>query len=241
MNIIYSPMEHFDIFRIGSLNIEINNVVLYLMIAASLPIILFLITSIEVRVVSNWLTLLNETLYRTVLLMVDNYIGRKFTIYFPLIYTIFYLVLFSNLIGMVPYSSTPTVEFVITLSIALSLLMGILIIGILSHKTLLFAAFLPAGTPLLLIPLLVPLEIMAYLTRTLALGLRLSVNMITGHTLVKVCSSFIYVAYTKGVSFFILILPLFILTLFLALELLIAYLQAYIFTFITCITLKDMA
>jgi len=113
---------------------------------------------------------------------------------------------------MVPYSTTPTVELVITLSIALTLLMGVLIVGILSHKSLLFAAFLPAGTPIFLVPLMIPLEMMAYLTRTLALGLRLSVNMITGHTLVKVCSSFIWVAYTKGTSFLILILPLFLLT-----------------------------
>jgi len=241
MSVIFSPMEHFDIFRIGLINIEINNIVIYLLISAFLPVVLFLMTSKKEKLVSNWLGLLNETLYRTVLLMVDNYIGRKFVVYFPLIYTVFYLVLFSNFMGMVPYSTTTTVEFVITLSLALTLLMGILVLGIFNHKTLLFSAFLPAGTPLFLVPLMIPLEIMAYITRTIALGLRLSVNMITGHTLVKVCSSFIYVAYTKGVSIFILILPLFLLTVFLALEILIAYLQAYIYTFITCITMKDMA
>lgn len=173
--------------------------------------------------------------------MVENYIGIKYTVYLPLIYTVFHLILFSNLIGMVPYSSTPTVEIVMTLSIAFTLLIGVLLIGFLSHKLLLLAAFIPAGTPLALVPLMIALEVLAYATRALSLGLRLAVNMITGHILAKVCVGFIWVGYLKGTSLLILTLPLLLLTLFLALELLIAYLQAYIFTFITCITIKDMA
>ncbi len=92
----------------------------------------------------------------------------------------------------------------------------------------------------LIVPM-VALEILAYLTRTLSLGLRLAINMITGHVLVKVIVGFIWSAYIKGTSIFVLILPLFLLTMFLVLEILIAYLQAYIFTFIFCITIKDMA
>jgi F0F1-type ATP synthase membrane subunit a len=83
------------------------------------------------------------------------------------------------------------------------------------------------------------LELLAYLTRTISLGLRLAVNMITGHILAKVCLGFIWSAYLSSIGLFLL--PLFLLSLFLALELLIAYLQAYIFTFISCITIKDMA
>jgi F-type H+-transporting ATPase subunit a len=87
---------------------------------------------------------------------------------------------------------------------------------------------------------MVPLEILAYLTRTLSLGLRLAVNLITGHILGKVLISFIWLAYLNNVSFIILTLPLLLVSLFLSLELLIAYLQAYIFTFITCITIRDI-
>ena len=174
--------------------------------------------------------------------MTTDYIGRKFTIYFPLIYTIFHLILFSNLIGMVPYSSTPTVEIILTLSIALTLLIAVLLVGFLSNGVVLLAAFIPAGTPLALVPLMIVLELVAYVTRTLSLGLRLAVNMITGHILAKVCVGFIWVAYLKGLSSLVISLPLLVpLTVFLGLELLIAYLQAYILTFITCITIKDMA
>ena len=172
--------------------------------------------------------------------MVLGYIGPKMVMYLPLIYTIFHLILFSNLIGMVPYSTTPTVEIVLTLTLSFTILIGVLIMGFFSHKLYLFAVFLPAGTPLALIILMVPLEILAYLTRTLSLGLRLAVNLITGHILAKVLIGFIWNAYLNNVSLLLLSAPLFLVALFLSLELLIAYLQAYIFTFITCITIKDI-
>lgn len=173
--------------------------------------------------------------------MVENYIGKNYTVYFPLIYTLFYLILFSNLIGMVPYSSTPTVEFIITQTLSISLLIGVLIIGFLTHNILLAAAFLPAGTPLPLTLMMLIIEIIAYSTRTLSLGLRLAVNLITGHVQTKVILGFVWEAYLSGVSLFIIAIPLIFLTAFLSLEILIAYLQSYIFVFITCLTIKDMA
>ena len=192
------------------------------------------------KLIANWWGLFNESLYRTLLSMTINYISPKLIIFFPLIYTIFHLILFSNLIGMIPYSSTPTVEIIMTLTLAFTILIGVLIMGFFSHKLYLFAAFLPAGTPLGLIVLMVPLEILAYLTRTLSLGLRLAVNLITGHILAKVLIGFIWVAYLNNISLIFLSLPLLLVSLFLSLELLIAYLQAYIFTFITCITIRDI-
>lgn len=83
--------------------------------------------------------------------MVENYIGPKYTIYLPFIYTLFHLVLFSNLIGLVPYSTTPTVEIIMVLSLALTLLGGVFILGLITHRKLLIAAFVPSGTPLALI------------------------------------------------------------------------------------------
>lgn len=162
-----SPMEQYEIYPLFSLNFTLNNVIFYLLIAGLLST---LVCSYEL--VSNWWGILSESLYRTILSMVENYIGMKFTVYLPLIYTVFHLILFSNLIGMVPYSSTPTVEIIMTLSIALTLLVAVLLIGFLSHQLLLLAAFIPAGTPLGLVPLMIVLEILAYVTRTLSLGLR---------------------------------------------------------------------
>jgi F-type H+-transporting ATPase subunit a len=232
-----SPMEQYEIYSVISF-LNINNINLYLIIVMMICIILpFLHNN---KLVPNWWGIFNESLYRTLLSMVINYIGPKMVIYLPLIYTIFHLILFSNLIGMIPYTSTPTVEIVMTLSLAFTVLIGTLIMGFFSHKLILFAVFLPAGTPMGLIFLMVPLEILAYLTRTLSLGLRLAVNLITGHILAKVLIGFIWSSYVNNISIIFLSAPLLLVALFLSLELLIAYLQAYIFTFITCITIKDI-
>ena len=174
MNILVysSPMEQYEIYPLLSFNLTLNNVIFYLLIAGLISTLLTYVGTARGELVSNWWGILSESLYRTILSMVENYIGIKFTVYLPLIYTVFHLILFSNLIGMVPYSSTPTVEIIMTLSIALTLLVAVLLIGFLSHKLLLLAAFIPAGTPLGLVPLMIVLEILAYVTRTLSLGLR---------------------------------------------------------------------
>lgn len=234
----YSPMEQYEIFPIQEMGISQPNTIGYLQIAGQISIMVTYIgTSNKTSQVPTGYAVTHESLFRSILQMVDTYMS---TIYFPQMYTLFHIILFSNLIGMIPYSSTPTVEIIMTQSQAFTMQVGILILGFISHKLYLQAAFLPAGTPLFLIPAMICQEILAYITRTFSLGLRLAVNMITGHIQVKVCVSFIWGAYLNGTSFFILLLPIFLLTLFLALELLIAYLQAYIFTFITCITFKDM-
>jgi F-type H+-transporting ATPase subunit a len=158
-------------------------------------------------------------------------------LYFPLLLVCFLCIFISNYLGLIPYSITASTEFVLTLSGSSILLGGILIQSFHIHgfaKT--FGLFLPAGTPLALLPLMIPLELLAYLTRTLSLGLRLAVNLITGHILVKVLLSFI----PSISSFFGLSCLALGCILFLALEILISYLQAYIFIFITIITMKDM-
>lgn len=235
---MFSPKEQYIIFPLFSVNLVINNVIFYLLISASLVLILGNLSNNKI-ISNNW-GIFSESLYRTILSMIDNFIGPKYTKYLPLFYTIFHLVLFSNLIGLVPYTSTPTVELVMTLSIAFTLLIGILLIGFLTHKLYLLAIFLPSGTPLGLIPLMIFLEVIAYIFRTLSLGLRLAINLITGHILAKVVVGFIWMGYIKGVSYFILAIPLILLTIFFSLEILIAYLQAYILIFITILTLKDI-
>jgi len=151
MIFLSSPLEQYDIYPIFSINFVLNNVLLYFLIAASLsPLILYIGTH-QGSIIANWWGILSESLYRTILLMVENYIGPKHTIYFPLIYTIFHLILFCNIIGLIPYSTTPTVEIIMVLSLALTLLGGVLILGFLTHRQFLIAAFVPSGTPLALI------------------------------------------------------------------------------------------
>lgn len=214
-------MEQYVIYPILSLNFVITNVIFYLILAAFLTLLLGKGIKAGKIVSNNW-GILSESLFRTILLKIENYVGPKFTKYLPLFYTIFNIVLFSNLLGLVPYSTTPTVELIMTLSIAFTLLIGLLLVGFLTHRLYLLAIFLPGGTPLALIPLMVLLEIVAYIFRTLSLGLRLAINLITGHLLLKVCIGFVWMGYIKGTSFLILMIPLLLLTAFLSLEILIA-------------------
>jgi F-type H+-transporting ATPase subunit a len=123
------------------------------------------------KIIPSNYQILDESLYRSILLIILNNLNLKSLYYFPLIYTIFIIILLSNLIGLIPYSTTPSVEIVITLSLAITILGGILIYAlIVEHGLYIFHLFLPAGTPIGLIPLMVPLEIVAYITRTLSLG-----------------------------------------------------------------------
>lgn len=178
--LLYSPMEQYVIYPVFSLNFVINNVIFYLLIAAFLTILIGK-GIMKGNIISNNWGILSESLFRTILKMIEEFVGPKYSIYLPLFYSIFHLVLFSNLLGLVPYTSTPTVEIVMTLSIAFMLLIGILLIGFLTHKLYLLAIFLPGGTPFALVPVMVALEIIAYVFRTISLGLRLAINLITAH------------------------------------------------------------
>lgn len=232
-----SPMEQFEVINLLSINLNITNFLFYLLIGVSLT---FIFSNLDKGLIlgNNW-SIINETMYRTVLNMIHYYIGKNMSIYFPFLYTLFYIILFTNLIGLIPYSYTSTVQVAIVLVIGISLLFSIIVLGFIRHGSLLLGLFIPAGTPIALVPLMIIIELISYLTRTFSLGLRLSVNMITGHTLVKVFSGMIYLIYLKVNSILVILLPLILLSIFLALEILIAYLQVYIFTFLTCITIKD--
>lgn len=241
MNNFYSPMEQYEIFPILSFNLLIPHTIGYMQIAGIISIgITYIGTGIKIKKgnqIPNVYSITHESLFRSILQMVDTYMN---TIYFPQIYTQFHIILFSNQIGMIPYSSTPTVEIFMTQSLSFTIQIGVLILGFITHKIYLQAAFIPAGTPLILIPVMIIQEIISYLSRTLSQGQRQAVNMITGHIQVKVAINFIWVGYLNGTSFQIQIIPMFLQTMFQAQEQLIAYQQAYIFCFITCITFKDM-
>jgi F-type H+-transporting ATPase subunit a len=173
--------------------------------------------------------------------MIESFVSPKASIYLPLFYSLAHLILFSNFLGLLPYSSTPTVEIVLTLSLSFTFIIGFAILGFLTHRLYLLSLFLPAGTPLLLVPLMVLLEINAYFSRTLSLGLRLAINLITGHTLCKVVAGFLWLGHLSNSNLFLLGFGVFLLTLFLCLEFLVAYLQCYIFLFISLLTLKDVS
>ena len=153
--------------------------------------------------------------------------------YFPFVFSVFMFVLFGNLLGMTPYSFTFTSHIVVTFALAFFIFIGVTILGFVKHGLHFFSFFLPPGTPWVMAPLLIPIEVISYLSRPISLSVRLFANMLAGHTLLKVIASFIGVLGVYGV------LPLALVTMLTGLEILIAFLQAYVFAILTCLYIND--
>lgn len=235
MTLLHSPMEQYETYPIlGALDSY------GLALLVGVGVLLTLDSFAGDTVIPDRYSMGGESLYSSVLEMVHSYAGPRGGVYFPLLLTLFLTILTSNLVGMLPYSFAAFSGLVANLSLGVTLLGGLLTLGGLRHRGLLLGFFAPAGTPLPLVPLMVVLEIVSFLTRTFALGLRLGVNMITGHTLVKVVGGFIWLGYLGGLPLLVLALPIGLLAVLMCLEIVIAYLQAYIFVFITCLTLKEL-
>src|SRR3954469_11250879 len=243
-----NPLEQFEIndfayFQVPLLSaakVSLTNIGFYLIIVLVLIITINLLTSNNRRITPSRWSITQEGMYGSILGMVRDQIGATNEIYVPLIFIFFNFVLFNNLIGLVPYSFTPTSHLVLTIGLSTAILIGVTIIGLVRHGLVFFSYFVPAGTPLALVPLLVVLETISYLARALSLGLRLGANMIAGHTLLKIFSGFGYGIATSGpLILLVSLLPLAFLTIIYGLELAIAFLQAYVFTILTCSYVKD--
>jgi F-type H+-transporting ATPase subunit a len=177
--------------------------------------------------------LLAELSYQFIAKMVSENIGKEGRAYFPLIFSIFMFVLFGNLIGMVPYSFTFTSHIAVTLTMAVAIFLMVTFIAFIKHGFKFFSFFLPAGVPIVLSPLIIVIEVISYFTRPFSLSVRLFANMMAGHTLLKVIGGFVIPLGIFGV------VPVAGLVAVIGLEFLIAFLQAYIFTILTCIYIND--
>ena len=177
--------------------------------------------------------LLAELSYQFIAKMVSDNIGKEGRAYFPLIFSIFVFVLFGNLLGMIPYSFTFTSHIAVTLTMALVIFILVTVIAFMKHGFKFFSFFLPSGVPIVLAPLMVVIEVISYFTRPFSLSVRLCANMMAGHTLLKVIGGFVVPLGIFG------IVPIAGLVAVMGLEFLIAFLQAYIFTILTCIYIND--
>jgi F-type H+-transporting ATPase subunit a len=165
--------------------------------------------------------------------LVRDTVGTEGRPYFPFIFTVFMFVLVGNLFGMVPYGFTFTSHIIVTFTMAVIVFLGVTAIALIKHKLRFFTFFMPPGVPMAMAPLLVPIEIISYLSRPLSLSVRLFANMLAGHTLLKVFAGFVVTLGLFGVF------PLAFVVALTALEIVIALLQAFVFTILTCLYLND--
>lgn len=246
---VLSPLDQFeirDLFSInisllGNSNFSLTNIGLYLLISLIIIIIYSISATNSEKIVPNNWSISQETLYSTIYSIVVNQINtNKGQIYFPFIYALFLFILVNNLIGLIPYSFASTSHFILTFSISFTIVLGATILGFQRHGLKFFSLFVPSGCPLGLLPLLVLIEFISYLSRNISLGLRLGANILSGHMLLAILGGFTYNIMTSGLIFFFLgLLPLAFIIAFSGLELGIAFIQAQVFVVLTCSYIKD--
>lgn len=248
-NYITSPLDQFEIRRYLSIdgplaiagNISLTNIGLYIIIAGLIITASSVLLNNENRIIWNKWSLILETVYATVHSITVSQINKtRGQVYFPFIYTLFIFILISNLISLVPYSFASTSHFILTFFLSFSIVFGATILGLARHGFKFFSLFVPSGCPLGLLPLLVVIEFISYLSRNVSLGLRLAANILSGHMLLSILSGFTYNIMTSGIiSFFLGLLPFAFITAFSGLEIGIAFIQAQVFVVLTCSYIKD--
>jgi F-type H+-transporting ATPase subunit a len=235
----HSPLEQFSIqklvpLHIGGLDLSITNSTMFMGLVVVLATGFLLMAAAPRAMVPGRLQSAGELAYEFIAGMVKENVGTAGMKYFPVIFTIFIFILFSNLIGLVPYSFTVTSHIAVTFALAFTLFIGITLIGIARHGTHFISMFLPSGVPLWIMPFLFVIELLSYLTRPISLSVRLFANMMAGHIMLKVFAGFVVALGVVGGW-----APLAFIVALTGLELLVAVLQAYVFTILTCLYLND--
>ncbi len=239
----FDPLHQFVIetlvpIKIGGIDISFTNSSLFMTLALVLASALLILGMGRGHVVPGRWQSIAELSYEFVAGLIRDTIGPEGKKYFPIVFTLFMFILFGNLMGMVPYAFTFTSHIIVTFALAFSVFIGVTILGFAKHGIRFFGFFVPPGVPIAMWPLLIPIEIISYLSRPISLSVRLFANMLAGHTLLKVIGSFVFGlgAITFGIGG---ILPVALISALTGLEIVIAFLQAYVFAILTCLYIND--
>ena len=245
---MHSPIEQFVVKTLIQIkdpifgyDISFTNASLFMVLASIVPLTLLIIGVRSAEMIPGKIQSISEMIFEFVENLLLENTGNSGRPYFSFIFTLFLLVLFGNLLGMLPYSYTFTSQIIITFFMAIIIFISVTIIGIFRHGFGFLSLFLPSGTPLVLQPLLFVIEFISYCIRPISLSVRLFANMLAGHTLLKVFGGLAVMLIGSGSIFLVpvAILPIAAIIGMTALEVLVAVLQAYVFTVLTCIYLND--
>ena len=235
-----NPMHQFEIYKIGpeislgNINLSFTNSSLFMTISGILILSLLFLGTKKKSLIPSKVQLVTEISYTFIAKMINDTAGSNAKSFFPFIFTLFMFVLFCNMVGMLPYSFTVTSHIIVTFVLAAVVFIGITVIGFIKHGFKYLELFVPKGVPIVLLPLIVVIEIISYLSRPVSLSVRLFANMMAGHTMLKVFGGFVISLGLLGGW-----LPLSFSVALTGLEILVAFLQAYVFAILTCIYLND--
>ena len=240
------PIHQFEIHdllplvKIGAREISFTNSAIYMIVSVVLIVAFMIGATSGRRLVPTRLQALAEVTYEFVANMVRNSAGEEGMKFFPLVFSLFTFILVSNLIGLIPYSFTVSSQIIITASLALLVFFTVIIYGFYKNGFRFLRVFVPSGVPIYILPLIVVIEFLSFLTRPLSHSVRLFANMLAGHITLSVFASFVVMLGAVGLVGWVgALFPLALTVMLMALELLVAFLQAYVFAILTCIYLAD--
>jgi F-type H+-transporting ATPase subunit a len=235
---VASPVEQFKLkslvpFELGGVDLSYTTSSLWMTITV-IGVTAFLTLSMRGgRLVPGRWQSMAEMSYEFIANMIRENVGAEGRKYFPFIFTLFMFILVGNLVGMIPFAYTFTSQIIVTFAMAATIFIGVTVIGLVRHGLHFFSLFVPSGTPLILAPLLIPIEVISYFVRPVSLSVRLFANMMAGHTMMKVFGGFTVLLGVLGVA------PIILLVALTGFEIMVAVLQAYVFTVLTCLYLND--
>ena len=237
------PLSQFKIKKLIPIDlfgydISITNSSMWMMLSTFLIISVLFLGSRGESLRPSKMQYICEKFYVFISDMLDDQTGGKGRVFFPYIFSIFMFVLTGNMIGLLPFSFTFTSHIIVTFALAMAVFTTVTIYGIFKHGFKFFKLFCPEGTPAFIAPLIIPVEIISYLSRPLSLSIRLFANMVAGHAMLKIFMAFVVILGT-GYLLPLSVLPFAVNVLIMFFEVLVSSLQAYVFTILTCIYLND--
>jgi len=245
---INSPLEQFEVLNLISLNapifdyfiISLTNLGLYSLIVLAILISFHILGNNDVKLIPSKWSIALETTYTSILSIVREQIGIHNEQYFPLVYSVFFFIIISNLIGNIPYNFTIGTSIIVSLGLSITVFIAVTLLSLAKHRIKFFSYFIPAGTPLMLTPLLTLIELVSYFARAFSLGVRLLANLCAGHALLKILSTFLAQMFTSSIIIAVLaIIPFALFVAIIGLEIGVSIIQAYVFTLLLSSYLKD--
>lgn len=241
-----NPIKQFEIepkvdIEVGGFDISFTNSSLWMVIAAVTSVLFLWMASNRRSLIPCRLQMISEMLYEFIAGMIKDNIGSAGRQYFPFIFTLFIVVLMGNVLGLIPYSFTYTSHIAVTGALALLVFSAVTIYGFANHGVKFLSILVPAGIPLPLQPFVALIELLSFLMRPFTLAVRLFANMMAGHMVLKIFAGFavLLAASLPNIGLVLGFIPVGVNVAVLALELLVAFLQAYVFAVLSCVYLKD--
>lgn len=245
----YSAFEQFEISRLielhltETLDISITNATIFLAIPVLYYFFLYNVSGLKdgLMVPSRWQSVI-EVIYDTIFGIVTDNIGKSkvHQSYFPFIFTIFMYIVLMNLFGIIPYTFSPTAHIAITFGLSLSIFIGVTLLGIVNYGANYFSMFMPGGSPLILAPFMIVIELVSHTAKAVSLGVRLAANITAGHILFSILSGFTFTMLVSGGILSIAsVFPMLIVLFITVIEMAVALIQAYVFSLLTAIYISE--